>query len=190
MIIILVGSSGTGKDTLAQHLVDRYGYKRVISYTTRKPREGEMDGIHYHFVSQDKFDSMKRNNQFIETDNYSGSRSYGSAYRDYCVDNNLVKILTPNGVRQLVKNRLRDNFFVVYLQSPLTVKCKRYIEREKKTFDIDKLIELTRRSIADEEMFRGFKDEADLIVDNDDTTTIEEIANVIINEAEEFFDKK
>lgn len=188
MIIVLVGASATGKDSVAQELIHRYGYKNVISYTTRKPRDGEVDGVNYHFVSQETFDSMQADGEFVEVDKYSGERWYGSRYKDYYTVEKTVTILTPNGVRQLTKNGIRDKFFVVYLHSPLAEKCKRYVTREQKSFSIDKLMELTRRSIADAEMFRGFEDEADLVVENDDTCTIEEIANLIVNEAEDWAD--
>lgn len=181
MVIVLVGASGTGKDSVAKELMDKHGYRNIVSYTTREAREGEIDGIDYHFVSQEVFNSMNNSHEFIETDKYSGNRFYGSKSADYKTDEKLIKILTPNGVKQLIKNGMGDKIFIVYLYSPLATKCKRYINRENETFNIDKLIELTRRSIADAEMFRGFEDEADLVIENGEDSEIEDIVNLIIN---------
>lgn len=186
MTLILVGASGTGKDSVLKVLKDRYGYKGIVSYTTRSPRENEIEGIDYHFITLDKFKKMNMNNEFIETDKYSGERYYGSRKIDYCREDNTATILTPNGVRQLLNNsRSRNEFFIVYLYSPLSVKCKRYIDRERKTFDVSKLMELLRRSIADEEMFRGFESVADLCIENNEYNTVEEIADLIAKTIEE-----
>ena len=43
-MIVLVGESASGKSSIEKYLVDNYEYDKIISYTTRKPREGEVDG--------------------------------------------------------------------------------------------------------------------------------------------------
>ena len=48
-MIVLVGESASGKSSIERNLVEKHGYNRVISYTTRKPRTGEHDGVDYHF---------------------------------------------------------------------------------------------------------------------------------------------
>lgn len=185
MIVILVGASGTGKDSVAKILKERYDYKTVISCTTRKPREEEIDGVDYHFISIEAFEEIMSTGGFVEVDKYSGDRYYGSSVVDYSMDCDCVKILTPNGVRQFVENYNVTDYYIVYLYSPLAVKCKRYIEREKKNFNIDMLIELMRRSIADEEMFRGFENVADLCIENDESCKLEEIADLIVKTIED-----
>lgn len=77
MLIIIIGPSGSGKSSIAQHLMYNHGAMKIVSTTSRKPRAGEVDGIHYHFVSKDKFLEMIDNNEFIEfakySDNYYGT---------------------------------------------------------------------------------------------------------------------
>jgi guanylate kinase len=66
-LVVLSGPSGVGKDTLidAWSAVNSRVIK-VITYTTRQPREGEINGVHYHFVSQSRFDQLAREGAFWE----------------------------------------------------------------------------------------------------------------------------
>lgn len=67
MLLILSGSSGAGKDTVAARLmaVDAR-LQRVITMTTRAPRSGEKNGVDYHFVSPQQFQSLLAANQLLE----------------------------------------------------------------------------------------------------------------------------
>ena len=64
----MVGPSGAGKGTLINFLTakfpDKFGFS--VSYTTRQPRQGEVNGVHYNFVTMDKFKEMIANDEFIE----------------------------------------------------------------------------------------------------------------------------
>jgi len=67
MLVVFSGPSGAGKGTiLAEYL--RRGSAAVcsISATTRNPRPGEVDGVHYHFVSREAFEEMIQKNEVIE----------------------------------------------------------------------------------------------------------------------------
>ncbi|MDD3183972.1 MAG: guanylate kinase [Anaerostipes sp.] len=76
-LLILSGFSGVGKGTVAKQLVERYGYSLSVSATTRKPREGEVDGKDYFFKSVDEFKNLIDYNGFIEyaryVENYYGT---------------------------------------------------------------------------------------------------------------------
>ncbi len=77
-LIVLSSPSGTGKSTLAKMLLDKYNnIKLSTSATTRKPREGEIDGFHYYFLTQEEFDKRVANDEFLE---YAGvyEKSYGT----------------------------------------------------------------------------------------------------------------
>jgi guanylate kinase len=66
-IIVIVAPSGTGKSTLIKRIKDHFPVLREsVSYTTRKPREGEVDGVAYNFVSEEDFLKMRDNNEFLE----------------------------------------------------------------------------------------------------------------------------
>ena len=57
-LVVLSGFSGAGKGTIVKQLIERYGYSLSVSATTRAPREGEVDGKDYYFVSKDEFERM------------------------------------------------------------------------------------------------------------------------------------
>ena len=67
ILYVLSGPSGSGKTTLAKHLVNSVNYVDfAISYTTRKKRDGEKEGIDYKFIDEQEFRFMINNNKFAE----------------------------------------------------------------------------------------------------------------------------
>jgi len=65
-LIILTGPSGVGKDTIANLLVDQISAVKILTYTTRPLRTTDRDGIDYHFVSDQEFDTLLRENSSLE----------------------------------------------------------------------------------------------------------------------------
>ena len=82
ILAVVSGFSGAGKGTIMKALLGKYdNYALSISATTRKPREGEVHGREYFFLSVEEFEAMIKNDQFIEharyVSNYYGTpRSY------------------------------------------------------------------------------------------------------------------
>ncbi len=67
LMFIMSSPSGAGKTTISRMLLERDGHIRMsVSCTTRAPRPGEIDGKDYHFISQDQFDRMVENGEFLE----------------------------------------------------------------------------------------------------------------------------
>lgn len=78
-LIVLSGPSGVGKDTVLQHLFELDpGLRYSVSYTTRAPREGEVEGTSYSFVDRDTFLRMREAGEFLETATVHGNL-YGTA---------------------------------------------------------------------------------------------------------------
>lgn len=78
LLLILAGPAGSGKTTLCDRLVaENSRMERVVTCTTRSPREGEVDGIDYHFLSDEQFDANVANGQFLEWAKVHTSR-YGT----------------------------------------------------------------------------------------------------------------
>jgi guanylate kinase len=77
-VFVITGPSGVGKGTLIAELLRRVpGLELSVSATTREPREGEVDGRDYHFLSREEFDRRAQAGEFLEHATYSGHR-YGT----------------------------------------------------------------------------------------------------------------
>ena len=66
VMIVLSSPSGAGKTTLSKLLSKQNNYYISVSHTTRKPRINEIDSQDYHFVSEEEFKSLIKNNEFLE----------------------------------------------------------------------------------------------------------------------------
>ncbi|HRT82877.1 MAG TPA: guanylate kinase, partial [Oscillospiraceae bacterium] len=78
LLVVLSGPSGSGKDTILTELEKRERDVKIsISMTTRKPREWEVDGIHYYFVNEDFFKRKIEEGQILEYAQY-GNSFYGT----------------------------------------------------------------------------------------------------------------
>ena len=74
ILIALSGPSGSGKGTIVRSLLDkREDTVLSVSATTRAPRVGEVDGVHYHFIDRDVFLRMVEENAFLEYAEYNGN---------------------------------------------------------------------------------------------------------------------
>lgn len=70
VIAAISGPSQVGKNTTISHLVEKYGYQFVTTYTTRPPRPGEKNGIDYHFMDTEAFRNAIRSGFFVDWDWY------------------------------------------------------------------------------------------------------------------------
>jgi len=74
LLIVISGPSGVGKDAVIKRLLELDPNLRYsVSYTTRAPRPGEVDGVNYHFVSRDEFEKLIREGAFLEYATYGGN---------------------------------------------------------------------------------------------------------------------
>jgi guanylate kinase len=77
-ILVITGPSGVGKGTLIKGLLERVpGLELAVSATTRRPREGEVNGVDYHFLSDEDFDRRVAAGEFVEHAEYAANR-YGT----------------------------------------------------------------------------------------------------------------
>jgi guanylate kinase len=77
-VFVITGPSGVGKGTLIRGLMDEVPELELsVSATTRRPRPGEEDGVHYHFLTPEQFEERVQRGDFVEHAEYSGNR-YGT----------------------------------------------------------------------------------------------------------------
>lgn len=107
MLFVVSAPSGAGKTSLIKALLEREPTLHLaVSFTTRAPRPGERDGVHYHFVDEQRFLSMEEAGAFLESAEVFGNR-YGTAeasVRDeLAVGRDLLLEIDWQGARQMRK---------------------------------------------------------------------------------------
>ena len=113
VLLVLAGPAGSGKSTLCDRLVaEDPHFSRVITTTTRPPRPGEINGVHYHFFNADEFDRKIETGQFLEWAWVHGKRRYGtlksSVLEPLAERKNLVMSVDVQGVESF-RRAARDN---------------------------------------------------------------------------------
>ncbi|MBD5143836.1 MAG: guanylate kinase [Ruminococcus sp.] len=73
LLIVVSAPSGCGKGTILRQILKDEKYYYSVSATTRKPREGEIDGVHYCFLSHEQFENLITENAFLEHASYCGN---------------------------------------------------------------------------------------------------------------------
>ena len=99
-LFVISGASGVGKSTVLKKIMEaRNDLTFSVSATTRKPRPGEQDGVHYYFVSKAAFEDMIRQDAFVEydshMDNYYGTPK--SQLEEKLTKSSVILDIEPNG---------------------------------------------------------------------------------------------
>ena len=164
MRIILCGPGASGKDHLKRQF-EAKGFTKSISYTTREARVGEVNGVHYHFVTEDQFIEMIEDGEFYEWQIYPTTREDGTEIKPYygTANEDFYKaslfIMTPAGLRDLSPAD-RAASMVIYLDIPEEVRRERLGGR--KNADDPEI-----RIANDRKDFENFKD-YDIRIENAD----------------------
>ena len=185
LMIVLSSPSGAGKTTLSKLLSKQNNYYISVSYTTRKPRINEIDSQDYHFVSEEEFKSLIKNNEFLE---------YAKVFNNYYgtvkspVINNLDKgkklifDIDWQGTEQIKEKKLQYKLITFFILPPSKkVLFERLSNRDMK----DKLI-------VEERMKQFSKDvlhwkNYDYVVINDNLENCyNEVNHLIKSEIEKF----
>lgn len=131
-IIILTGRSGAGKDTLLRALEKR-GFKRAISYTTRPIRPNESNHHDYHFIKRDTFLNLLKNDGFVEHREYNtvnGKWYYGLGKSEIDLfSNDYVTIKDLEGSKALRDYYGAENCIVFYITASKYERTKRAKKR-------------------------------------------------------------
>lgn len=163
----MVSPSGGGKSTIANRLLDDFNRLTFsVSATTRKPREGEKNGVHYHFLSKEEFNNRIDKGDFIEWEEFYNGNLYGTLRSN--VEKELEKgyfvLLDIEVLGALnVKRKFGDNALAIFIQPPSLEVLK---ERLKKRGTEDGKSLKTRLDRAKKEM--AYASRFDYVVINDD----------------------
>lgn len=162
-MIIIVGKSGSGKDSVVKKLTNFYDYKKIVTWTTRPMRPKEMQDVTYHFTDEETFEEKIEEGFFAEWKKYEsieGTWYYGTALLDLTTFNeDKIIILTPDGYQD-IKDIIGKDTLTVYLKS----KNRILKSRLKKRGDNPK--EIKRRLRHDKKDFKGIEKEVDVVIEN------------------------
>ena len=158
-IFCILGKSGSGKDTVYRRLIadSQLKLKGVMPYTTRPLRNGETDGVEYHFINGAELEELQRTGRIIERREYHtvhGIWDYATvddgqfdlAAGDY------LMIATLEGYESLSRYFGRENVVPLYLEVEDGVRLERAMRREKRGGRPD-YAEMCRRFLADSRDF-------------------------------------
>lgn len=129
-LIVLIGKCAVGKSEVDKRL-GGLGFNRCVSHTTRPPRPHEENGVDYHFITDEEYDSML--NQFLETTSYTiGDKlwRYG-LHLDSIKEGVNTVVVNTDGLIQILNAKPQDvEVFVIWLKAPIVTTVTRYLNRE------------------------------------------------------------
>lgn len=114
-ILIIVGASGTGKTTLLQELLKLYNHaSKIVTYTTRQPRENERHMRDYYFCSEEEYFSLRGKHFFAESEHVHG-RWYGTPQNELTLSPLVLSLLCIDiqGAKTLKQNNPRVRIIAV-----------------------------------------------------------------------------
>ena len=181
-MVIIMGKTSSGKDTVVNELISKHEFRKCITYTTRPMRDGEKQDITYHFITEDDFKQKIREDFFAEYKSYDtefGIWYYGVALEDVeNADDKTVIILTPDGYRDVIK-KVKNKPKSIYIYANNSTIKERLINRG------DDPKEAQRRLEHDNIDFKGVETEVDKIVYNNKGSNINDVVNKILKYLEE-----
>lgn len=145
-VIALYGASGSGKDTILNWVVSHYPkINPIISCTTRPPREGEVDGKDYHFISEGRMTEQIMSGEMLEATEFRGW-FYGTQISALSEDTVNIGVFNPAGLSALQQNPDID-LIAIYVTASDKMRLIRCLTREENP-DCD---EIVRRYQTDKE---------------------------------------
>ena len=178
-LIIVSAPSGTGKTTICKVLQERYKTINFsVSFTTRKPRAGEKDGVDYKFVDTKEFEDGIEKKSFAEWEKIHGNNYYGtlvSTLSDAVLQKRLLLLELDVKGAMAIKNLYPNNTISIFIEPPSIEELKSRLENRgtESNNNIIKRLERLHDEIS-------FKPKFDFCIINDDINkAVNEIINII-----------
>lgn len=150
MLILVVGKTCSGKDYVAHHIESKYGFHRIVSYTTRPMRVDDKEGVSHYFISEEQA------NEYSPCDMFAYTEINGYKYftlRSQIANKDVVYVIDPNGIKDI--DALGVPYSVLYIDVPEAIIRKRAYSRGDSTLLVE------ARLGAEREQFDTYKAEHD-----------------------------
>lgn len=178
LLIVLSGPSGVGKGTVLKELIkdEELKLSYSVSMTTREKREGEEDGVNYHFVSKERFDEAINNGELLEYAEFVGNY-YGTPLDEVVrlreEGRNVVLEIEVQGCKQ-VQEKVNDAL-TIFLVPPSMDELENRIRGRKTEPE-----EIIQERLAKAEREMKMMDQYKYVICNDDVDLAVDIISVII----------
>lgn len=152
-IFYLMGKSASGKDTIYKKIKETLPeLKTIVIYTTRPIREGETEGVEYHFVDEDKLQEFQKAGKVIELREYNTVHGIWKYFTvndgQFDADDNYIAIGTLESYKGMREHLGADKLVPIYIEVEDGVRLERALARERSQKE-PKYEELCRRFLAD-----------------------------------------
>ena len=178
IMVILSSPSGAGKTTITKKIQQKYQtFKISVSHTTRKPRQNEIDGVDYFFISNDEFKKFIAEDKFYEHakifDNYYGTLK--SSVNDLAKKNDIIFDIDWQGTKQLSQFKELDLIKIFLLPPNKNELKERLIKRNQDSKD-----EVERRFKAFDDDIKHWQDYDYVIINENLENCYKQIENIIL----------
>ena len=177
IMVILSSPSGVGKTTITKKIQQKYqSFKISVSHTTRLPRSNEVDGVDYHFVSNEKFEKLIKEKKFYEFakifENYYGTLKKN--VDDTIKTNDLLFDIDWQGTKQLSKFKNLKIIKIYLITSNKNELKNRLLKRNQNSKE-----EIEKRFNAFDEDIKHWKDYDYVIINKNLDVCFKQIENII-----------
>jgi guanylate kinase len=164
-VLVITGQSGAGKGTLIKRLLEEFPELRLaVSATTRARRPGEVEGVHYYFISDEDFDRRLGDGEFLEYHEFPWGQRSGTLYSEIARVNEegricVLELETEGALR--VSERV-PNALTVFITAPIEELERRLRERDTESAgEIEERLRVAQEQLQVAQRF-------DRVIENDD----------------------
>lgn len=177
--VVISGPSGVGKGTICDRIINELKAAYSISFTTRSPREGEVDGVNYYFISKEEFERRIKLGDFLEYNIYNDNY-YGTS-KDMVLKNinngiNVLAEIDVNGAHNI--KRMFDDALLIYIAPPsIDILRDRLIGRGTESMEkINQRLKIAEKELEEIDFY-------DYVVVNDDLDdAVDKVKKIILKE--------